>query len=489
MDKYKKISWEFFTSYLLQGLSVLLGFLAFPIITRYLTVKEYGFYSVLIVTFTLIISSIDFGLKNFIQRDLTSKSEKYKLNKMSIFNTFFLITSGIYILLFVIFQIINYIFLSIDMYLVTYFFFSMIFANYFGIFSFYLTSRIELIKSKILNFLNADLWLIILIVFIIFSSKLTIKSIFIIKLLASVLSLIFIILIIKNKNKIFTFKFNKKYLVKALEYSFPFVPMLISQWVITASDRYLIKIFSNNTQLGYYSYIYTLVAFISITGKQISSILLTYIIEAKNKKDHAKSNFLFNANLKYSLMIVIPGILGLLILRKEIVILLSGTKYLPALYVLPILLFYPLFRIININFQSILMIQNKTKLISKIYIVGMVLNIILNFVLVPFYGILGASIATITTYFLMTIMFYSISKKYFKPFYRFNFKFLRIERIIFSSLLMAAVLFFIEPTTPIAKISTIFFGAGIYFFLLLITGFFIKDELSLIKNLIKSPFY
>jgi len=282
MDKYVKITKEFGTGYVLQGVSLLTAFLLFSLLTRHLSVKEFGFYSIILVSLNLMLGMMNMGLPNFIQRDLTGRTDKYKHKKFSTINTFYMIMIAVYIVAFLIFQLFNQ--NLVDKALVTYLFISLIFAYYSSLFASYLLSRTELIKSKILSYLIADSWYLLVIIYAAIFKTLNINRIFLIKAMAVLLATAIVLTIIKDKKRLFRLNIDQNYLIKALQYGLPFIPILIAQWVITASDRYLIKIFETNLEVGYYAYIYSLVVFVSMAGKQISSTLTTYMIEASNQK-------------------------------------------------------------------------------------------------------------------------------------------------------------------------------------------------------------
>ncbi len=478
MEKYKKITREFGVGYLLQALLLLSGFFVFPILTRMLSVKDYGFYSLILISIFLVVGIMNMGLNRFIERDLTGKSEKYKLRSFSSMNSFYVFIIFLASLLFLIFFKLN---TFIDSFLLVYLFFSVIFAYYSMLLISYIRSRKELIKSNFFTYLLGDFWYILIIVYAFIFKTFDISTLFLLKAVLLFVSISILLIFIDNKRMLFKFNINKQYILKGLKFGLPFLPLLIAQWVITASDRYLIKLFNSNLELGFYSFIYTLVALISISGRQIITTLNIYIVEAYNKKDSENSNFLINASIKYSFMIVIPAIIGLLILGQEIITLIAGTKYLPALFLLPILVTYPIFRMINLNLENILFLKKDSIGISKIYLFGMTFNLTLNFLLIPKFSILGAAISTIITYILMSIIFIWKTKSDLLL----NWNFLKPFRLIFSVFIMGFSILFITPETMIYKLLTILFAIFIYFSMLFISGFFVKEEKLLIKKMLK----
>ena len=72
-------------------------------------------------------------------------------------------------------------------------------------------------------------------------------------------------------------------------------------------------------------------------------------------------------------------------------------------------------------YEEILFLKKKTKTISKIWITAAILNIILNIIFIPFFGIISAAITTAIAYTAaLALTYYYASKhvsfkKYHKP--------------------------------------------------------------------------
>jgi len=66
---------------------------------------------------------------------------------------------------------------------------------------------------------------------------------------------------------------------------------------------------------------------------------------------------------------------------------------------------YGIFNIVNINYYA----RKKAGNITLAVLLGSILNIILNFILIPKYGIFGAGIASIIAYFFIVIFNYSVA--------------------------------------------------------------------------------
>jgi len=89
-------------------------------------------------------------------------------------------------------------------------------------------------------------------------------------------------------------------------------------------------------------------------------------------------------------------------------------NYHEGLKVVPILLIANLFLGIFFNFSIWYKLNDMTKYGAWLAIFGAVITIVLNLVLVPIYGYVGAAWATLVCYFLMTLLSFYWGQKYYK---------------------------------------------------------------------------
>jgi len=107
-----------------------------------------------------------------------------------------------------------------------------------------------------------------------------------------------------------------------------------------------------------------------------------------------------------------------------------------------------------------------------------VLNVLINFFLIPSLGIVGAAFSTLISYFFMAILCMHISLKYFKHIFYLN--------DISKSILSSAAMYFFISSFKISSIGNLLELAGIgvivYLFIMLLLGGFSNKELSLAKK-------
>ena len=481
---YKTIAKQIGLIYGIKAWDAALAFLLFVFLSRFLTIEEFGVYSIINISIFFLAGLLSLAMQEFIVKDIAGKSNKYmKLKTGNILKFAFMVVLISLILL----SFLKGTYLSamgITFSLAWQFSLFIIGINvlsgllYWG----YMRAKKQMVTASIYELLFKSAWILPILI-IAPLGVLTINNIFGIRLAIAFALFVVLIVHLSREGISIQQKVDWKYIKRALAFSLPLVTLMISNWVITASDRYFLAFFHDAIAVGYYSYVYSLLNFIGVLGIIAGLVVYPYMAEAWNTGKKKKSNFLFNASLKYALILTIPSLVGVFILRNEIISMLSGVKYLEATSLIPILLIFPLIEVIILVFQKPLLLANRTKEIASIFGIGMILNALLNLFLIPRWSMHGAAFATMITYVVMFFAFLVLVKKYCS----FNFEFLKIERMIVSTVIMGAFIFFITPENIFTKIVTILFGAIIYTVMVFASGVFVKEEEELLHSLFKIP--
>lgn len=204
---------------------------------------------------------------------------------------------------------------------------------------------------------------------------------------------------------------------------------------------------------------------LALTGA-ISTVLIPRISYYYHN-DSEKYLSLLNNSLNYNYIISIPIVIGLLILSKPLNLLFGGEQFLPAtysLYILAPLIFF--MGLSNWIYAQILLPSGQEKFGLKIQTLSAFINIILNFLLIPKFGYIGAAISLFFTEIIAPLFSIYILKKNFKIKLITN----SLIKYIIASSVMGAILFpmhlYFSSFTLILFSSIT--GAIIYFSVLLI---------------------
>ncbi len=161
-------------------------------------------------------------------------------------------------------------------------------------------------------------------------------------------------------------------------------------------DSIMIQFFKNTNQVGYYASGYKIV---NISIMVISFIANSFfpLISLHYKNDSQK----FQKFLQYFSqaigLIAIPAGVGCILYAKQIITFFYGSSFLPAQASFIALSLLIILIPFNILLSTILIAsdQQKENMISTA--IGAIVDIILNFLLIPHFGIVGAAIATIAS--------------------------------------------------------------------------------------------
>ena len=250
------------------------------------------------------------------------------------------------------------------------------------------------------------------------------------------------------------------------------------RWVTESSDRYLVTYFLGLNSVGIYS---AACSFGSLIQLLVSPLQIILFPELSKLYDEGKINEVetyMSHSLRYFLLAAVPAVFGLSALAKPLLIIFTTKDFLSGWFVIPIIAFSGLLAGIVQIFVNTLLIVKKTKVPTYINFAAAVLNVLINLLLIPSVGIVGAALSTLLSYFFMAILCTHVSLKYLKH----NFYFHDIAKSILSSVAM----YFFVSHFDILSIYKLFEVAGIgvliYLSAMFLLGGFSDHELSLIKK-------
>ena len=230
-------------------------------------------------------------------------------------------------------------------------------------------------------------------------------------------SLILLYLICKQI-KLYKFEFDKLMFKDMFKFSFGLIPCNLSATILDLADRYFLAAFKGYTNTGIYSMGYKIGMLIEpIFISPFKSIFTPYKFEIwKEKKSSEKFNYFFR---NYHIL----GCLFILLLSfssKLLIIILSTKEYLLACNLIPLILFSYFINGENEFFSLGIQLKNKTYITSIIMLIGGGVNIALNIILIPKFGMYGAAVATLISYSVINVINIFISKRMHNIHYNFK---------------------------------------------------------------------
>lgn len=193
----------------------------------------------------------------------------------------------------------------------------------------------------------------------------------------------------------FSFRAWDKRVVKSLlKFSIPYIPTTM-MWLITSvSDRYLVALYCGTAAQGLYaaaSKIPTLVLLVS--GVFIEAWHFSSVKDSPEER----ADF-FSTVYRNYMSILFVGASVLIAGSKIFTRLLLADSYYSSWEFVPILVLAMIFSAFSAFFGSVYFLEKKSTMSMLTAMAGAVVNVILNFLLIPRHGAMGAAVATLISY-------------------------------------------------------------------------------------------
>ncbi len=229
-----------------------------------------------------------------------------------------------------------------------------------------------------------------------------------IKFISAFLSLSFLALLFFKMNGTFKFSFNPSSWKEIFKQSLPMGFSLVVIQIYYNLDTIMLGFMKGEKQVGWYNAAYKIVllfiGFAGLFGNALFPTLSRFYKESKEKLQ-----VIVRQSSRVTLFLGIPIAMGICLLSKEIMLIMYGPLYLDGVVALQILIWSIFTIYTNAPFAFLLLAADKQKEYMYSVSIGALINLVLNFILIPKYSLLGASIATmiceITV--LNLILFYS----------------------------------------------------------------------------------
>ena len=386
------------TSWLLaiKIIKLIISFVVNIYIIRYLGPNEFGLLSYAISFVGLFAAFSSLGLDNILVRELVRAPEKkdYLLGSAFLlkFSGSFLSLAVIGIVLLIISET------SFNVILIFIVSASTIFQTL-NVIDFYFQSKVEVKFSAYAQFFGLVLSSSIKIALILLSAPLLYFAI-ITSLEFAFISIGFVAAYHKRGERIIKWRFNKKIALNMLNDSWPLILSGLMVAVYMKIDQVLIKKMLGDVEVGYYAAAVRISEAWYFIPTAICTSLFPAIINAKNNNALYISRFqkLYDILVWLSIAIAVP----LTLFSGVFIHFLLGSQYAPSATVLTIYIWAGIPVFLGVASGQFLVNENFTKIAFYRTFAGMFINVILNLVLIPVWGINGSAWATLISYSIAT---------------------------------------------------------------------------------------
>ncbi|EHQ34389.1 flippase [Methanoplanus limicola] len=271
------------------------------------------------------------------------------------------------------------------------------------------------------------------------------------------------------------------YIKDFLKFGAPLTPNGLIRWVTDSSDRYIIGFLLGATMVGIYNAAYAIGSLIQLFITPLQMILYPELARLYDEGDHDTVRLYLSMAVKYFSMIAIPAVFGLFVISEPLILLFTTEEFVEGAGVIPVValgaFFAGLFQILI----NIPLLVKKTKLNLYIQLSAAIANLVLNIILIPILGIIGAAYATLLSFLIMLALCHCINVNY----YMINYDYIAFLKCIIASGFMLFPLLIFNNNSFASLIEAIIISMIVYFISLALLKFFSIKERKFIISIFK----
>ncbi len=264
---------------------------------------------------------------------------------------------------------------------------------------------------------------------------------------------IYVLILIFKKSRVL---WKKEYLVYGLRISAPLIIHGIALNVLSQSDRTMITMLADASQTGIYSLIYNFSMVATVITTSLEGVWVPWFIIKMEEKNQEK---LINKSVKDYINLMTYAMFCLTLVAPEIVKLMADKIYWEGIVIIPpvvlanfVVFMYTLYVNIEHYYKRTIYITINTLIAAGI-------NIILNFIFIPYFGYVAAAYTTLISYIISFVLHASYARKLEKDLYPIRFFYRSITHLIIS-----CIIFYLVIDIWLIRWSIVFF----YFFSMLL---------------------
>lgn len=212
---------------------------------------------------------------------------------------------------------------------------------------------------------------------------------------------------ISNYRKCTSF-FQKNVSFDALKYNIPLIPYYLSMILLNHSDRLMIQKMNGYKEAALYSLSYSVAMIIFIICGALNLSLQAWLFKELKRNDKIKDK---SKMITIGTIIVAFCCILEMIIAPELVLLFGGKKYISAIWVMPPLAISVVVMYIYQQYVNILFYYKKTNFLLFASILSAITNIILNLIFIPIFGFVAGGYTSLASYLLVMILYFFLAKK------------------------------------------------------------------------------
>lgn len=388
MDKYKKLINNSLIFAIGNLGTKVIAILLVPLYTYYLTPSEYGITDLITTSTNLLLPIVSLSIFDAVLRfvmDQDADKESVLTNGIVVSFTGLLLSLLLYPMA------LN--FMNADLVLALYILlFLQIFYSIFSQFARGI-GRVRLFASS--GVIVAVFLLFLNLLFIVYL-KMGIFGYLLSLILSTTSGVIFLAFFLRINKYFFWSKLNKNLIKKMLIYSIPLIPNSLMWWITNASGRFFILYYLGLSANGLYAVANKFPSLLSIL---YSIFFQAWQLSAIEEFDSKESGNFFSTIFNFFTFVMFTGSSIFLVFLKPILSITVEASYFVTWKYIPFLLLGVVFSSFSSFITASYIAAKETKGVFITSIYGALINLIGNFILIPIFGLTGASISVMISFF------------------------------------------------------------------------------------------
>lgn len=205
-----------------------------------------------------------------------------------------------------------------------------------------------------------------------------------------------------------TFKVKVKHIRYLLIYSIPLLPAYLSGIVMSYFDRIMLNDMVGSEKAGLYSFAYNIAGLQYMFSNAIMNSWIPKYYEYMNAENFHEHD----RGVKSILRAISVITVGLILFGDLIGRILGSADYHDGLSILPLVVLGQFFVTYMVFYKNGVSFEKKTWISSLAIMTSAIINIVLNYIFIPRYGMVGAAYTTLLSYAIQTILMIVLTKRF-----------------------------------------------------------------------------
>lgn len=260
-----------------------------------------------------------------------------------------------------------------------------------------------------------------------------------------------------------------------LSFGLPLIPAGIAGFALDLSDRYFLKHYTDLHQVGLYSLGYRFGEIIYMCAGAFQLAWPTFVF-GNEKAANARSLYSYATTYYVGGMLFLC--LAVSLFARELIYTMAAPAFHGAYVVVPLIALSGLFEGLTFVGSIGMNLQHKTIYRAVVVICAGLVNVVLNFLLIPTHGMMGAAVSTLVAFMFQSVLTFVIALH----FYHIPYEYLRMTKATVIGLGIYALSLSIPAAPMLHAVGEKALLLLLYPLLLWVSGFFQPRELAYVKT-------